>query len=82
MPAQIDCERCGDEVSMSRSTRHNGYRYCESCYDHICEEDNEYEDEDDRQTEVVHSYGYKPQAMFFNSDGRASRVSAKIVEDN
>ena len=81
MPAQIDCERCGDEVSMSRSMRHNGYRYCESCYDYICEEDNEYEDED-RQTEGVHSYGYKPPAMFFNSDGRASRSSTKIVEKN
>lgn len=84
MPAQIDCERCNEEISMSRSTRHNGYRYCESCYDYICEEENEdgCEDEDDRQTEGVHSYGYKPESLFFNSDGRASRTYSKIMSDN
>lgn len=82
MPATIDCERCGEEISTTNSIRHDGYRYCESCYDHICEEENESEYEEERQTEGVHSYGYKPQSLFFNSDGRPSRTYSKITSDD
>ena len=82
MPATIDCERCGEEISMTNSIRHDGYRYCESCYDHICEEENESEYEEERRTEGVHSYGYKPQSLFFNSDGRTSRSYSKITSDD
>lgn len=82
MPATIDCERCGEEISTTNSIRHDGYRYCESCYDHICEEENESEYEEERQTEGVHSYGYKPQSLFFNSDGRPSRTYSKMTSDD
>ena len=84
MPAEsdeIDCERCGETLERGDAYSLDGYEYCAGCHDDVQDENYQNEDED-RQTEGVHSYGYKPQAMFFNSDGHASRSSAKIVEDN
>ena len=83
MPAEsdeIDCERCGTTIESGDAYSLDGYEYCSSCHDDV-QYESEQEDED-RHTEGVHSYGYKPQAMFFNSDGHASRNASRITEDN
>lgn len=84
MPAEsdeIDCERCGETLERDDAYRLDGYLYCSGCHDDV-QYEHEQEDEEARQTEGVHSYGYKPQAMFFNSDGLASGRAGKITADN
>ncbi len=84
MPAEsdeIDCERCGETLERDDAYQLDGYLYCSGCHDD--EQDERYSSEDDeRPTEGVHSYGYKPTAVYFNSDGLASGRAGKITADN
>jgi len=82
MPAEsdeIDCERCGETLERDDAYRLDGYLYCSSCHDDV-QYEQEQEDEE-RPTEGVHSYGYKPQAVYFNSDGLASGRASRITDD-
>ena len=71
----IYCEPCENNVHFDNSGRHRGTRYCNSCIrdnvydcddcgsevwsgdDHDCDEDN--------RSTIIHSYGYKPNPIFF-----------------
>jgi hypothetical protein len=82
MPAEsdeVDCERCGETLERDDAYSLDGYLYCSGCHDDV---QYEHEQEDDeRPTEGVHSYGYKPNAVYFNSDGRPANHAGRITDD-
>lgn len=54
----IECEHCNCAISVDDAYEHNGYYYCEECYDELFDEGGE----------LLRDYSYKPELKTYYTD--------------
>ena len=70
------CDRCEYEFESNRQINHlhgdSSNQYCDDCYEQELEEARERESEYGNESTGIYSYSYKPNTVFYNSDGTFS----------
>jgi len=77
----VDCYNCGETIE-SDDAQMNEYddmlRCCDCNSDYVYECEREQEEEDNDESDLIHSYSYKPSAIFLNDDGHKSYYATVI----
>lgn len=65
----FSCENCGEVDHNDNRYNNGGGNYCETCFDH-----NDRENDDDSDSEYIHSYDYKPEPTFYRGDNHDDKL--------
>ena len=73
---EVSCDSCGNDINPDDACSDDGDTICQGCYDERIEErEQQY---NDGGSEYIHDHDYRPNALFYNDNGRRSAQQVTI----